>query len=53
MGDVQRAGIYTSLIKERIELGNVDFEMLKKRPQMMAFNKVRRLEKLGGVYVED
>ena len=53
MGDVQRAGIYTSLIKERIELGAVDFEMLKKRPQMMAFNKVRRLEKLGGVYVED
>ena len=53
MGDVQRAGIYTSLIKERIELGNVDFEMLKKRPQMMAFNKVRRLEKLGGVTLED
>ncbi|MGN1339962.1 MAG: NAD(P)/FAD-dependent oxidoreductase [Oscillospiraceae bacterium] len=50
MGDVKRAGIYTSMIKERIDLGDVDIDMLKSHPQMMIFGKVRREEKLGGIY---
>lgn len=50
MGDVKRAGIYTSMIKERIDLGDVDMEMLKDRPQMMMFGKERREEKLGGIF---
>lgn len=50
MGDVKRAGIYTSMIKERIDLGDVDVEMLKDRPQMMMFGKERREEKLGGIF---
>lgn len=50
MGDVKRAGIYTSMIKERIDLGEVDVEMLKDKPQMMMFGKVRREEKLGGIF---
>lgn len=50
MGDVKRAGIYTSMIKERIDLGDVDIEMLKNHPQMMMFGKARREEKLGGIY---
>ena len=49
MGDVKRAGIYTSMIKERIDLGDVDVEMLKEKPQMMMFGKARRLDKLGGI----
>ena len=49
MGDVKRAGIYTSMIKERINLGDVDMDMLKNRPQMMMFGKARREEKLGGI----
>ena len=49
MGDVKRAGIYTSMIKERIELGDVNVEMLKEKPQMMMFGKARRLDKLGGI----
>lgn len=49
MGDVKRAGIYTSMIKERIPLENVDMDMLKNRPQMMMFGKARREEKLGGI----
>lgn len=49
MGDVARAGIYTSMIKERIDLGDVDIEMLKDKPQMMMFGKARRLDKLGGI----
>ncbi len=50
MGDVRRAGIYTSMIKERIDLGEVDVEMLKDKPQMMIFGKARREEKLGGIF---
>ncbi len=49
MGDVRRAGIYTSMIKERIDLGDVDVELLKEKPQMMMFGKARRLDKLGGI----
>ena len=49
MGDVKRAGIYTSMIKERIDLSDVDMDMLKDRPQMMMFSKARREEKLGGI----
>lgn len=50
MGDVARAGIYTSMIKEQIDLGDVDVELLKEKPQMMMFGKERREEKLGGIY---
>lgn len=49
MGDVARAGIYTSMIKEYIDLGDVDMELLKEKPQMMMFGKARREEKLGGI----
>lgn len=49
MGDVRRAGIYTSMIKEKIDLGNVDVDLMKKAPQMMMFGKARRLDKLGGI----
>lgn len=50
IGDVlKRAGIYTTLIKEEIPLTTVDFELLKEAPQMMAFSKLRRQEKLGGL----
>ena len=49
MGDVKRAGIYTSMIKEQIDLSDVDIELLKEKPQMMMFGKARREEKLGGI----
>ena len=49
MGNVKRAGIYTSMIKERIDLGDVNVELLKEKPQMMMFGKARRLDKLGGI----
>lgn len=49
VGDVARAGIYTSMIKEQIDLGEVDAELLKEKPQMMMFGKARREEKLGGI----
>lgn len=49
MGEkIANAGIYTSLIREQIPLDTVDFELLKKKPSMLAFSAERRKEKLGG-----
>lgn len=48
MGDVARAGIYTSMIKEQIPLTEVDLDLLRDKPQMMMFGKARREEKLAG-----
>lgn len=50
MGDkIKNAGIYTTLIREKLPLDSVDFELIKKKPSMMAFSAERRKEKLGGV----
>lgn len=48
IGEIARAGIYTSLIREQIPLDTVDFELLKQKPQLMAFTAQRRAEKFGG-----
>lgn len=47
--NISRAGIYTSLIREKTPLDTIDFELIKDKPQLMAFNKTDRKEKLGGV----
>ena len=49
IGDVDRAGIYTSMIKEQTPLDSVNRDMLFKKPALMAFGKPYRLEKLGGI----
>lgn len=49
IGDVARAGIYTSLISERTPLDTVDFDLIKEKPQLMAFSKSQRQQKLGGL----
>lgn len=48
VGDVARAGIYTSLIKEKKPLDSIDFELIKDKPQLMAFSRVERERILGG-----
>ena len=48
IGDVARAGIYTSLIRERTPLDTIDFELMKRKPQLMAFTTEQRAAKLGG-----
>ncbi|WP_411677929.1 NAD(P)/FAD-dependent oxidoreductase [Caproicibacter sp.] len=48
IGEIARAGIYTSLIREQTPLDTVDFELLKQKPQLMAFTAERRAVKLGG-----
>lgn len=47
IGDVSRAGIYTSLIREQRPLEEIDFELIAERPQLMAFSRRDRKEKLG------
>lgn len=41
---IERAGIYTSLIREQTPLDTVDFELLKKNPALMAFARGARAE---------
>ncbi len=49
VGDVARAGIYTSLIRKKIPLDTIDFELIKDKPQLMAFSKTDRAQMLAGV----
>lgn len=46
--DTERAGIYTSLIRNKIPLGNVDFESLAKEPELFALGLDYCLPKLKG-----
>jgi NAD(P)H-nitrite reductase large subunit len=48
IGDVDKAGIYTSLIRERTPLDAIDFALVCEKPGLMAFTKEDRMEKLGG-----
>lgn len=48
IGDVENAGIYTSVIREQIPLSSIDFQLMKEKPQLLAFPKAYRDEKLGG-----
>jgi NAD(P)H-nitrite reductase large subunit len=48
IGNVEKAGIYTSLIRERTPLDTIDFSLVCERPGLMAFTKEARAEKLGG-----
>ena len=43
----ERAGIYTSLIRNRTPLDEVDFGSLKEEPALMAFSAQYRAEKLA------
>ncbi len=52
IGNVEKAGIYTSLIRERTPLDSIDFELVCKKPGLMAFTKEDRKIKLGGVKSE-
>ncbi len=47
IGDVARAGIYTSLIREATPLDSLNFELIRERPQLMAFAKNVRKSRLG------
>lgn len=48
VGNVDKAGIYTALIREKTPLSSIDFELVCKEPSLIAFSKSYRDEKLGG-----
>ena len=49
IGETDRAGIYTSMIREQVPLDTVDFELLKKVATTFAFSSENRRKKFGGV----
>ena len=46
--NIEKAGIYTSLIREQTPLNTIDFALICEKPGLMAFTKEVRAEKLGG-----
>ena len=48
VGDVARAGIYTALIRDETPLDTIDYELIKEKPQLIAFSKGKRDRVLGG-----
>lgn len=46
---VERAGIYTSLIRDKIPLDSINFDLLKKVPTSAAFSQNMRRKMFGGV----
>lgn len=48
VGDVARAGIYTSLIRNKTALDGIDFELIREKPQLLAFSRKERKKMLGG-----
>ena len=49
IGDTERAGIYTSLIRNRVPLDTIDFESSKKIASSSVFSSEIRRQKFGGV----
>ena len=49
IGDVRRAGIYTALIRNQTPLDSLDFDLIREKPQLMAFSQKARKDMLGGV----
>ena len=48
IGETQRAGIYTSMIREKTPLSSLDFELVKKAATSAAFSGEQRKKKFGG-----
>ncbi len=49
IGNTDRAGIYTALIREKTPLNSIDFDLLKKVTTFAAFSAEGRKAKFGGV----
>lgn len=48
IGNVERTGIYTSLIRERIPLSSIDLDGMRRGPSLLPFGRGYRAVKLGG-----
>jgi len=47
IGSIDKAGIYTDLIRERTPLDSIDFDLICQNPGLMAFSPKARAAKLG------
>lgn len=48
VGDcLENAGVYTALIREQVPLDTVDFDLLREKPQFMAFSQEKRRQMFG------
>ena len=47
INDFLRAGIYTQLVRDKVDLSDVDFGLLKSAPQLLAYPKAVRKAKLA------
>lgn len=50
IGNIEQAGIYTQLIREKTPLDTIDFELICERPGLMAFSRETRNQELGGAH---
>jgi NADPH-dependent 2,4-dienoyl-CoA reductase/sulfur reductase-like enzyme len=49
VGQTERAGIYTGLIRNRVPLSEIDFELMKKIPSNLIFSSKIRKKRFGKV----
>ncbi|MCD7827379.1 MAG: FAD-dependent oxidoreductase [Clostridiales bacterium] len=49
VGDVAKAGIYTSMIREQMPLDSLDFQSIRENPSMIAMNEGYRRLKLSAI----
>lgn len=49
VGDIEKGGIYTDLIRKQTPLDTLDFDLIKEHPTFTAFSEKIRKEKFGGV----
>ena len=48
IGGVEKAGIYTSLMRDKTPLDTIDFDAVMRSPSLLPFGREYRKEKLGG-----
>jgi len=48
LGDIEKVGIYTALIRNKTPLDTIDFGLICKNPSLMAFSREDRADRLGG-----
>lgn len=46
--DIEKAGIYTALIRDKTPLSSIDFDLICKKPSLIAFSREYRNDVLGG-----
>ena len=49
VGNVERTGIYTSLIRSQTPLSSINFDFLRKNPNLFSFSTNYRRKNLGSV----